>query len=498
MEIHISGNSYRKIIGYLMIYSAPTKENSPIKRVKTASSIQSKSVRLRSQFYSPVTHHDDFYNNKSTKHYKRNSDVKQVLDYLSSNSSKPLFVTGEAGSGKSALIRYLKSIQSFSNIAVLAPTGLTALQIGGKTIHSFFQFPHHILDQSTIKNLSPNRELNGLDLIIIDEISMVRADVIDAIDVRLRISRESNTPFGGCKMLFLGDFYQLPPVVTEQEHLILSQIGYKLLFAYGARVFEAIGFNKISLKNAYRQKPGIYLEALRKLRCGVDISSTLELINECCFSSHRAGFDPIVITCTKRRADEYNFSGLSSLGGEICSYQAEIYGKFDQTKITFPAPYKLDLKVGAQVIAGKNDPAKRFFNGSLGRVKSLCNGQIVVDFHDGVKNCIINKETWDVEDQVWLQEEQKIKNYKLGTYTQFPILPAWALNIHKIQGLTFEDIRIDFYGGTFADGQAYTALSRVKSIAGLSLVQPIRISDIRVDKTHDNLLRDMPQQNYII
>ncbi|MCX7315993.1 MAG: DEAD/DEAH box helicase [Hyphomicrobiales bacterium] len=380
------------------------------------------------------------------------SDALAAID----QGAKAVLILGRAGTGKTTLIRYLRQRPGGETQAIVAPTGVAALNAGAQTIHSFFH-------------------------LIIDEISMVRVDVMDAIDARLRQIRNDQRPFGGVQIVMVGDFMQLPPVVPEVDRAILEQMGYPTPYAFSARALGGAEVHKIVLDTVYRQDEQEFIDLLGMVRSGDDVERAVELLNARCYGPHRAGVAPLLLTATLAAADRYNREGLAALEGEPSVFEAALKGKFEAGRDKPPIPDRLELKVGARVMATRNDTQKRWINGSLGTVTRLVNSDITVRFDHSREECLIEPVKWEKIRQVWSDESQKIENEVIGAFEQVPLIPAWAITIHKAQGLTLNDVRVDFGTGAFAPGQVYVALSRVRSMAGLSLARPLRLSDFRTD-----------------
>jgi len=406
------------------------------------------------------------------------SDALAAID----QGAKAVLILGRAGTGKTTLIRYLRQRPGGETQAIVAPTGVAALNAGAQTIHSFFQLPPVILNA---RELDPGRHFGPLykriTRLIIDEISMVRVDVMDAIDARLRQIRNDQRPFGGVQIVMVGDFMQLPPVVPEVDRAILEQMGYPTPYAFSARALGGAEVHKIVLDTVYRQDEQEFIDLLGMVRSGDDVERAVELLNARCYGPHRAGVAPLLLTATLAAADRYNREGLAALEGEPSVFEAALKGKFEAGRDKPPIPDRLELKVGARVMATRNDTQKRWINGSLGTVTRLVNSDITVRFDHSREECLIEPVKWEKIRQVWSDESQKIENEVIGAFEQVPLIPAWAITIHKAQGLTLNDVRVDFGTGAFAPGQVYVALSRVRSMAGLSLARPLRLSDFRTD-----------------
>ncbi|WP_017930345.1 ATP-dependent DNA helicase [Robiginitomaculum antarcticum] len=416
-------------------------------------------------------------------------EAKDVLRQLLSDDRAPILLSGKAGTGKSTLIRYIQRQDAFPNTVVLAPTGIAALNIGGQTLHSFFRLPPRILTDAALQGQKPNGMWRKVDLIIVDEVSMTRVDVIDAMDKILKKARKNTEPFGGCRMLFVGDFYQLPPVAPRGEAQMLHQMGYETPFAYSAHVFREQPMAVYSLSQVYRQNEPEFLDILSDLRGGEDVEYALERLNTRCAGPHRDGVTPLLLTGTNATAARYNQEGLERIDAPSQNFEGRTKGKFNVNADRLGAPPLLQLKIGARVMALKNDMKRRWVNGSIGTVKAMEPGKVTVEFDNG-KTGQIEPDDWDTIRYSWDEAAGVPKAEVIGSYSQIPLSLAWAVTIHKAQGLTLDDVRVDLERGAFAAGQAYVALSRSRTLDGLSLTRPLGPRDIMVDDRHaDELAR---------
>lgn len=420
-----------------------------------------------------------------------NQQFKDALN-LVQFTNQSLFLTGKAGTGKSTFLKYICSTTKKKHV-VLAPTGIAAINAGGSTLHSFFHLPFHPLvpDDSRFQGrrirefLKYNKEqvklLKQVELIIIDEISMVRADIIDFIDRILRTySGCSRLPFGGKQMLFVGDVFQLEPVVTRDERDILQRF-YETPHFFSARVFREIQLVSIELTKVYRQNDNVFVNVLDHIRTNTASNQDLQLLNTCVDQDISDG-EGLFVTLAARRdvVDHINQKNLTDLEGDAVRYKGEIKGDFPESML--PTLMELELKVGAQVIFIKNDQDKRWVNGTIGMIVGMdADGKYLYIHTDDGNDYDVERAMWANVRYTYNEKEKKIEEEELGTFTQFPVRLAWAITIHKSQGLTFNKVAIDFTGGVFAAGQTYVALSRCRSLDGLQLKREVMQSDVFVN-----------------
>ncbi len=396
-----------------------------------------------------------------------------------------MLITGRAGTGKSTLLDYFVN-HTKKDVVVLAPTGVAAVNVQGQTIHSFFGFKPGITIEKVKKVYGKNSEIyKVIDTIIIDEVSMVRADLLDCVDKFLRLNgKNRNEPFGGTQMIFIGDLCQLPPVVIDKEKEVF-QTHYKSPYFFDAHVFEDFNIEFIELEKIYRQTDEKFINLLNAVRNKSITDSDLKEINKRLdpnFESNPNDFY-INLTTTNNLSDEINTKKLEKLKSKLFRFKGKIKGTFDKSYL--PTDEVLYLKEGSQVMLLNNDRAKRWVNGTVGKILSiesydkekavikvqLETGEIVgVDCHK-----------WDLSRVVYNREAKKIESEIIGSFTQYPLRLAWAVTIHKGQGKTFEKIIIDIGKGTFANGQTYVALSRCTSLQGIVLKKPIEKRHIWVD-----------------
>ena len=421
-----------------------------------------------------------------------NREWQQALQIIQF-TRRSLFLTGKAGTGKSTFLRYVAQHSKKKNV-ILAPTGIAAINASGQTLHSFFKLPFHPLlpndSRYDIRHIRKSLKYNGeltkllreLELIIIDEISMVRADIIDFIDKVLRIyCRNMREPFGGKQLLLVGDIFQLEPVIKEDEWRLMQPF-YPSAYFFAAKVWQQMQLVSIELRKVYRQRDDHFIGMLDRIRQNQATDQDLQEINARCIQDDHTNSQALEITLASRRdtVDYINEEHLEGLEGDSTIFNGKIKGDFPLTSL--PAPMDLEVKPGAQVIFTKNDKEKRWVNGTIGIVTGIDEeeGIIGVCDEDGHEYDVV-REIWENMRYTFNEKEQKIEEELLGTFYQFPLRLAWAITVHKSQGLTFRQVRIDFSGGgAFAGGQTYVALSRCTSLSGITLEQPIRRSDIFV------------------
>jgi ATP-dependent exoDNAse (exonuclease V) alpha subunit len=407
-------------------------------------------------------------------------DYAAALRFLQAGAGH-LFVTGRAGTGKSTLLRCLREMVE-QPMVVLAPTGLAAVNVGGQTIHSFFGLPPRLIRPDDIRRSRNVGVMRRLALVVVDEVSMVRSDLMWAIDQSLRVNRgRPREPFGGVRLVLFGDLHQLPPVVQEAEvaaHLE-STHGGPFFFSVSS-LGEAAGTRLLELTEPFRQKDQALLEVLNRIREGEASERELAVLNARVSPVHTLaeGDRYVILTPTNAAASRINLAYLEALPKGPHTYEASITGEFNEN--AHPTNTTLVLKPGAKVILLRNDPDGRWVNGTIARIKRLEPKRVWIEI-DGREH-EVEPAAWENRRYAYDQAAQTIVETVAGTFRQFPLRLAWALTIHKSQGLTLDKVYIDLGRGTFAHGQAYVALSRCRTLEGLALARVLRPSDILFDR----------------
>ena len=417
------------------------------------------------------------YNSLLPDDFVLSEEFESIVEQIE-NTKDHFYITGKAGSGKSTLLAYFRSVTQ-KNTAVLAPTGVAAIRVKGQTIHSFFGFPPKVIQTRHIKKVRQIELLQNLETLIIDEISMVRADVFDAIDYSLRVHRKKLTqPFGGVQVIVFGDLFQLPPVVNMDESSLLERIYPNGQFFFHSNIFLDAQFKTLELQSIYRQTDDHFIHLLNAVRDGSITNSQIDNLNDSLVENFEMDEGKIILTTTNARASGINQNYLKQLSSEEFSYRAQATGQF--YKELFPTDEVLKLKKGAQVIMIKNDPEKRWVNGSIGTIHDIAEKKIKVKINHKIYE--VKKEKWDRIQYSYDDDQQEVLENVTGSFKQYPMRLAWAITIHKSQGQTFEKVIIDMSQGSFAPGQLYVALSRCISLEGIELLRPLKKSDVIVNK----------------
>ena len=404
-----------------------------------------------------------------------NPQFRQALDAMADTDAN-ILITGRAGTGKSTLLDYFRS-QTDKQIAVLAPTGVAAVNVAGQTIHSFFRFR----PDTTAGKIRAVKEpvYKELDTIIIDEISMVRADLLDLVDVFLRKNgRKKKAPFGGVQMIFIGDLYQLPPVLTRNDKEVLAK-RYQSEYFFDSDVFRETRFELIELEKVYRQTDDFFVGLLNGIRNRSITDEQIGMINARLeVDETRWPESAVQLTTTNAMAQERNEQQLARLKGKAYTFKASLKGDFDQKSA--PADLELKLKKGAHVMLLNNDAGGRWVNGTMGILEEIEDEELLVRLPGGNIEPV-EPFTWSRFRFVWDDETKAVTSEAIGKFTQYPLKLAWAVTIHKSQGKTFDEIVVDIGRGTFAPGQLYVALSRCRTLDGVYIRRPIKKSHIWLD-----------------
>ncbi|MEK7476048.1 MAG: AAA family ATPase [Candidatus Coatesbacteria bacterium] len=406
--------------------------------------------------------------------------------HLMEHGAGSVLVTGRAGTGKSTLLRYFRD-RTRLRVAVVAPTGVAALNVDGETIHSFFRFRPDVTEEKIKRVREGDRDLYArLDALVIDEVSMVRADLLDCVDAHLKLNGpRKGAPFGGVRLFLIGDLYQLPPVVTKDDRQAFRTT-YASPFFFNARSYAALAPEIVELERVYRQHDERFIAVLNAIRNNTVTDHDLAGLN----ARVRPDFEPrpdelvVCLTPTNRAADEINARRLAALPGASHGFPGRTSGSLERRDL--PAPPDLAVKSGAQVMMLNNDADGRWVNGSLGLVHRIVPSRdgphlLEVELTDG--RCVeVTPHTWDLHRYVWNRKARRLDTEPVGSYVQYPLRLAWAVTIHKAQGKTFDRVIVDLGARAFAPGQVYVALSRCTTLHGLVLHRPLRKSDVFVDR----------------
>ncbi len=404
----------------------------------------------------------------------------EVLDLLEGTKSH-LFITGRAGTGKSTLLDVFRKTTS-KRVVVVAPTGVAALNVKGQTIHSFFGFAPRLINAADIQKSKRPSIFKAMEVLIIDEVSMVRAEVLDHIDYALRLNRGINDLFGGVQIVLIGDLFQLPPVVATSYEKRYFQTVYESPYFFSAKVFDR-GFEleTIEMRKVYRQEEKRFVDILDSIRSGDIDADILDELNARHQNQSVVGPSYITLSARNHVAASINQRELNTLPGIPHRYQATISGQFNPH--FYPTETILSLKEGAQVMFVRNDQKRRFVNGTIAKIKSLQKDQIVVSIprNDQLIDVEVDRYEWEIL-KYRSDGKDGITAETVGSFQQYPLRLAWAITIHKSQGKTFDRVQIDLGAGAFEHGQAYVALSRCRTLDGIQLIHPIRYQDILVDE----------------
>lgn len=410
-----------------------------------------------------------------------NADFKYALDVLE-KTGRSMFITGRAGTGKSTLLRLLRSTTR-KKMVVLAPTGIAALNVKGQTIHSFFGFPPRLILAKDIRKNFTKKWFKKIEILVIDEISMVRADLLDAIDRSLQIHRENPLPFGGVQVVFIGDLFQLPPVIATDEERRLFEMAYETPYFFSANVMREFDLEMLELRKVYRQENRHFLRLLDAVRLNQADWEDLEDLNLRYQPHFESNQNFITLSPRNAKVDRINLRELANLDTPTFIFNATIEGQFDPR--LYPTESALQLKAGAQVMFIKNDPEGNYVNGTIGKVIEL-SGDTVRVFSDepGSPGEIdVYPAEWEILKYKQSKDDPNdIETEVIGRFEQYPLKLAWAVTIHKSQGKTFDKVIIDMDRGAFEFGQTYVALSRCRTLEGIVLKQKLQHTDILVDE----------------
>ena len=414
------------------------------------------------------------------KKFEMTARQKQAFDMVR-DTNNSFFLTGRAGTGKTTFLRRIQK-EIDKKFIVVAQTGIAAIVAGGETINSFFGMPFHVLTAKTALNINPNKQevLRAVDTIIIDEVSMVRCDEVDAIDRVLRKLMLNNLPFGGKQMIFSGDMFQLEPIVGDEaeKEMLEHEYGSDKPYFYKAHVFEHFTLPRIEFTEVFRQDDPVFLNVLNNVRNFIVSPNDMTILNRHIVSGEPDGM-AIILSPYRKSVDKINESHLNKLDGESFTYEATVDGNFKESQM--PVDKQLVLKVGAQVMFTHNDSSHRWVNGSLGIVTELSNDAIHVKMQTGDIEYAVDKASWESYAYTYDRKSKSLSKELVGTFSQYPLRLAWAITIHKSQGLTFDKMVLDLSRGVFSSGQLYVALSRVKSLDGLSLTAPVSPNHVHLN-----------------
>ncbi len=412
-------------------------------------------------------------------HIKLSTEQEQVFHLIEEGNAN-VYVTGKAGTGKSMLLQYFVR-NTRKNVAVVAPTGVAALNVEGQTIHSFFKIKPDLIEKGEINRVDYKTKeiLASLDALVIDEVSMVRVDLMEAISEKLKLARRNELPFGGVQLILFGDLYQLPPVVSDGQLHRYFDHNYGGIYFFNSPSYQLAEVRIIELNHIFRQKDEHFKKLLNAVRNGNQTKEILDSFNQrALVTIPSGGF--ITLAGTNATVSRINHQKLEQIVDKEKIYEATIVGDLKESSL--PTEKHLRLKVGAQVMLLKNDRQKpaRWVNGTLGVITRLSDEIIKVSI-DGVEHTV-SKETWNSIRYQYNAQERKLEKETISSFTQFPLKLAWAVTIHKSQGQTYQSVAVDLSDGAFAHGQTYVALSRCQSLEGLYLTAPIRMEDIIVDQ----------------
>lgn len=415
--------------------------------------------------------------------------VKQLVE----QQFPAIFLTGGAGTGKSTFIQWLCR-EYRGEVLLGAPTAMAAINVGGRTLHSLFQLPPGWVMKDDIKP-TKKREIKKAKLLIIDEISMVTANLLDGISAYLRLNRGIDKPFGGLTVVMVGDLFQLPPVIDEKTSILFEQVYGSPKF-YNARSLKTTDYCAIELTHTYRQTEQDFVQILCNLREGKDIDNSIEQLNQQCLISQTPPQGAVWLSPRNAEVDRKNKTELAKINAVMLSFEGDIEGEFKLDRL--PSPLHLQLKLGAQVMFTQNDPKRRWHNGTVGHITALSEQEIVVTLQKNGEKLSIEQAVWSEYHYQWNTEKQEIERLEIGSYTQYPLVLAWAMTIHKSQGRTIDKVHLALGKGAFETGQTYVALSRCREFAGLSLSRKLRVNDIMVDVESLKFYQQLREGNVLL
>ncbi len=388
-----------------------------------------------------------------------------------------IFITGGAGTGKSTFVKWM--LREFEGAVLLgAPTGAAAINVGGKTLHSLCSLPPRWIVKKDIASMPQRKELLEAKLLIIDEISMVPANLLDGVSAFLRINRRVNEPFGGVPVIMVGDMFQLPPVIDRSVRQLYTRVYGSAKF-YNAKCLRDATYYAVELNKTYRQTDQKFVDILTKLREGVDLKDSLQRLNQGAAITTTPPEGAVWLSPRNREVQQANDENFRLLPGPSKTYYGRVKGEFRPDK--YPVPGKIELKVGTQIMFTRNDSMERWTSGTIGFVRRLLDDKVFVKLAESDKIVDVGTVEWTDYQYYWDKKSKRIERTPVGTYRQFPFLPAWAITIHKAQGRTIEKVHLDLGEGAFETGQTYVALSRCRSLDGLSLGRPLTRDDVLID-----------------
>lgn len=433
-----------------------------------------------------------FFKKRKNEDFIITDEIQHAIDVIKEKEFKILFITGKAGTGKSTFLRSLKNSVLRNNAVFLAPTGVAAVNISGQTLHSFFKFPPRFLDEKDIEKSKWPSIYHKIEYVVIDECSMLKADVLDAIDKSLKINRNNDLPFGGVKIILFGDLHQLPPVVDRNTEFIYKQKNYKTPYFFSSRIFKT-HLNEVQiveLTRVFRQKDENYINILDDIRSYNLTNDLLNILDQQIITSKENLPDDLtILTTTNKLAKKYNDENLNNLSNPSIKYKAKIEGKFKEDE--WPTDEIIEIKKNTKIIFIKNDSQKRWINGSIGIVKKIFDDRIVVKVNNNI--CDVYPDKWEKIKYQIIRD--RLTHVVVGTFYQLPVRLGWAITIHKSQGLTLDNILVDSSSKAFAPGQIYVALSRCRNLKNLFLECAITPADIIINNDIIRFLDYMKKQN---